>query len=317
MGFSGDRLECSDEIDLRNEDASIFINMVEDIIRQRKLFFFCVVLTACVVFLYSFSIEKKYGSESKLISNQSVGNGLSSSLSGTLGSLSSLAGIDLSSTHATSPTDKAMAVMVSRNFLFEFIEKNNLKPMLFPDSWDQDKNKWKKPGFFYSGLSLIGLKKKKDSLEPSDEEAYLEFVDNNIIVSQSPKDNLVSLKIYAPEASLAQQLNQDIIRLINQAMQIRDASKARERIEYLQRKIETERSVEIQKVLFELIETESKRLMLSEVGVDYVFSVIDDPSLPDEPAGPGKSMYGILGLFLGIILGLAVIVMRRFARIFL
>ena len=94
--------------------------------------------------LYGFLMTPVYRVMTVLIPDETGER--SSVLNSALGQLGGLAAItgSLGFGGATqTATTEALAVLQSRQFLQEFIEKNSLMPKLFPKDWDREANNWK------------------------------------------------------------------------------------------------------------------------------------------------------------------------------
>src|SRR5690606_19017487 len=70
---------------------------------------------------------------------ESRASGLPSGLSG----LAGIAGLNLGS---GSSSAEALAMLRSRAFIEEFIEDNELLPVLFPEAWDSQAKQWRQEG---------------------------------------------------------------------------------------------------------------------------------------------------------------------------
>ena len=69
---------------------------------------------------------------------------------------------------------------------------------------------------------------------------------------------------------------------------------------------------DLQKMIFELIQAQTEKMMLAEVRVEYVFETIDPPISPEEKSSVGRIIIGLIGLFLGVLLGSIKVLLQRF-----
>ena len=70
----------------------------------------------------------------------------------------------------------------------------------------------------------------------------------------------------------------------------------------------------MQNVFYQLIEEQTKTLMLAEVKDEYAFKVIDPPVVPEEKVGPKRALICILSILLGGMLGVAIVLIRYVSR---
>ncbi|RLP54406.1 MAG: hypothetical protein D6160_10245 [Ketobacter sp.] len=295
-------------------NVPMLVRMLADMYTERWHFLSLCVFFSASFFLFSLTLNNVYESESTLMPNQALEGRFPGALTGALGSIGSLAGIDLAAGVGTSPTDKALAILVSRDFLYDFIETEHLKQIMFQDKWDESSGEWKKVSYWQSLLQNIGLQRKRLTAEPSMELAHLAFIDEHFTYSQNPKTNLVTLKIYAPDGELAQKLNSRIVSKLNDAVRTRDIEQAESSLRYLKNRIKNELSVEIQQALYSLIESESKKLMMANISAEYAFSIIDTPSSSDIPKGPRRLLYAIGGGVIGLLFAFFLLVFRRYLQ---
>jgi uncharacterized protein involved in exopolysaccharide biosynthesis len=61
--------------------------------------------------------------------------------------------------------------------------------------------------------------------------------------------------------------------------------------------------VEVQRSIYNLIESETKTLMLANVRTEFAFTVIDPAVPPERKYRPHRSLYVLFGLFLGFAIG--------------
>lgn len=119
------------------------------------------------------------------VSSDDKSKGLSSALGG-LGGLASLAGINLGS---STSVEENIAVLQSKEFIWEFIKDNKLMPVIFEDAWDSGKNNW--------------IESEPDN-QPSLWDAYRAFIDDGILKIATNKDTgLVSIGIEWTDPVLA------------------------------------------------------------------------------------------------------------------
>jgi len=268
--------------------------------------------------LYALSLPDEYKSTALLAPASSSSSSQLGKLAGQFGGLASLAGINLGGGGAEDKTVIAMEIMKTWGFLEEFIKDNNIEVEVFaaegwdratdtlkidPDLYDVENQKWVRE--FNSGRG--------QKLEPSGWELYEKFT-NRVSVSQDKTSGLVSLAVefYSPEK--AKDWADKLIKAINAHIQKQDRDEATKSINYLNDKIKETNVADMQSVFYQLIEEQTKTLMLAEVSEEYVFKTLSSAKVAEEKTKPKRALIAILGFMLGGMLAIIVVLIRHFRR---
>lgn len=105
-----------------------------------------------------------------------------------------------------------------------------------------------------------------------------------------------------------------LVQDINVVFKHQDLSEATSAISYLQQQLETTQLVEMQRVFYQLIESQTRTVMLADVREEYVFRVVDPAFVPEQKVRPRRSVICIVGTMLGFSLALIYIFMRNAIR---
>jgi uncharacterized protein involved in exopolysaccharide biosynthesis len=246
------------------EDWTLSVGEIWDEFLRLKL----IVLAIFVVFIaggavYAFLAQPLYRISASLIPAENASSLLGGKATGTLGALASLAGADLGG--GGNQTVEALAVMRSRRFTIDFIKENSLMPRLFPEQWDAANNEWKGP--------------KEDV--PTYARAYAYFDRKVRKLSEDKKTGIVTLSIDWFDRAEAVSWAEDLIRRVNEEMRARTIAESTASLERLEQQASRTAVVAIQLSLAQLIEAEIRRKTLATVRQDFVFRVVDPPSMPD------------------------------------
>jgi uncharacterized protein involved in exopolysaccharide biosynthesis len=98
----------------------------------------------------------------------------------------------------------------------------------------------------------------------------------------------------------------DFVALANEMLRARAISQSQASITYLNEQIAHTNVVEIQRVMYNLIESETKTLMLANVKPEYAFAVVDPAVPPEVRASPQRTLLILLGLVFGAVMGAVV-----------
>lgn len=301
--------KCSnnDEIDLRE---------LWNILWRGKWIVICVAVAFAITSaIYVVTLPNIYKSSALLAPSKEASGGGLSALSGQLGGLASLAGIALPQS-GNGKVTTAIEVIKSRQFISDLIQNYNmLVPLMATKGWDRrinkliiDDNKYnEKSNRWVRNVSLPKLPK------PSMWEAYKEMRDV-LSVTQDNKTGLVSISVEHYSPFIAREWVEIIVGEINTAMKEKDVSEAQKSINYLHQQLEKTSVADMRSVFFQLIEEQSKIVMLAEVRDEYVFSTIDPPVVAEEPVRPKRILIIVLSAILGGLIGMISVFIRSFSR---
>jgi uncharacterized protein involved in exopolysaccharide biosynthesis len=303
------QVDSSDEIDLRELWNAIWSG--------KWLIIAITSLFAIGSVLYALSVPNEYKSTALLApASQSGGAGGLAKLAGQFGGLASLAGINLGGGGGEDKTVIAMEIIKTWGFLEKFIAENNIQVEVFaakgwnrannslvidPELYDVENKKWVRE-FDPS---------KGQKAEPSSWELYEEFKDR-ISVSQDKTSGLINLSVEYFSPVIAKQWADKLVIAINAHIQKQDREEATKSIEYLNKKIQETNIADMQSVFYQLIEEQTKTLMLAEVSEEYVFKTLSEAKVAEEKAKPKRALIAILGVLLGGILSVLIVLIRYF-----
>ncbi|MGJ8686233.1 MAG: GNVR domain-containing protein, partial [Spongiibacteraceae bacterium] len=172
-------------------------------------------------------------------------------------------------------------------------------------SWDLEKGPWQIDSVQYDVVNQRWLRKVSPPFqaEPSDWEVFEVINDGVLGVTRSAKSGMVKVSLELMSPNAAQQWLQWLIEDVNQAMRERDIAEARGSIEYLQKQLQETSIAEMKQIFYELIEEQTKAMMLAEVQQEYVLKVIDPAVVPQRKVSPRRSLIIVAGALLGILCG--------------
>jgi uncharacterized protein involved in exopolysaccharide biosynthesis len=200
---------------------------------------------------------------------------------GGLASIASFAGVNLDS--GGSADREAKAILESRKLAEEFVRQNNLTEELFPNA---------------KKLPTLWL-------------AVKTFREGVLSIREDKRTGLTTLAIDWKDPVVAAHWVNNFVALANDRIRARAIDEANRNIKFLNEQIDKTRVVEVQRSIFNLIENETKTLMLANARADYAFTVIDAAVPPERKIGPHRSLYVLFGAFAGSTIGLLVAYLRR------
>lgn len=281
---------ADDEIDLRELFAVIW--------QGKWIILAITALFAMVSVLYALSLPNIYKSEALLApASEQYGAGIS----GQLGGLAALAGVNLGSGARVDKTALALEIVKSRDFLGRFISRRvQLQDLMAVKNWDLVSNKLHYDKEVFNEKSNVWLRKvnpPKQSI-PSFLEAYKVFSER-FKVSQDPSSRMVKFSFEHESPYIARDWLKLLISDLNQEMKSRDIEEAQKSIEYLKSQIDQTKIADLQSSLYSLIEEQTKTLMLANVRDEYALKIIDDAIVPEEKTSPKRALIVLLITFVG------------------
>lgn len=263
---------------------------------------------------YALSIANTYHSKAILVSAKSNKSSSLASLAGQFSGLANLAGINLGS---GSNIYVIMEQIKSRDFVDHFVKKHQITvPLFVATGWDPNSNE-----LSFEGQKDYDVANKKWTREvklplksePSADEVYEEFMDRfSVSMDRKTKIVTVGLEFFSPH--IAHQWLQWYIADFNDYVRDIDMVKVADNLEYLYKQVEKTEIVPVQEVLYNLIEEQTKKKMLSEVQAEYALMTVDSASLPTEKNGPRRAIICIAGTFMGGFLSCIVVLLLFFRR---
>ena len=247
---------------------------------KHKLMILTVAFGAAVIAVgYSLQLPNIYRAEVLLAPVESEGGkgGLSSALGG-LGGLASMAGISVG---GGGSTDENLAILKSRDFLWNFVQEKKLMPVLFDDAWDAQQRRWKE----------ADIKKQPGQLDVH------RLFGGIMRVDRDKKTDLVTVAVEMKDAVLATEVANSLVAQLNQYLAQRAISRAEGNLQYLNEELMRTQIEEMRKILFELIATEQKKAMLANSRKDFAFKVLDQAVVPDRKTKPKRAQIVILAFF--------------------
>tara|TARA_R110001606_G_scaffold143769_2_gene283097 strand:- start:17123 stop:18082 length:960 start_codon:yes stop_codon:yes gene_type:complete len=236
-------------------------------------------------------------------------------LSDQLGGLASLAGINLGG-GGSNQTVIAKEVLQSRAFLGNFIRRHKLAvPLKAVNGWNKEKQQWQYNREVYNPETEEWLKDDKgESLAPTDWDLVKAFKGNHLSVSESKDTGMLTISIKSLSPAAARDWAGSLVADINEHMRKEDIGTSEARIAYLEGKLEETSITGMQQVFFQLIESETRTVMLANAQPEYVFKTVDPAVAPQEKSEPKRALIVVLAVMLGGMLGVFCVFVRAFMR---
>ena len=298
-----------DEIDLRE---------LFSVLWDGKVWISAITAAAAVIsVLVALWLPNIYESKALLAPKSAGGSGELSRLASQYSGLASLAGINLSGVGGGDVSKAALAQekLKSLSFFTEHLYSEVLVDLMAVDYWDaysgeivvdadvynQGANKWvREVSYPYQ-------------TKPSPQEAHKEFLEL-IAISEDKQSGFISLKVEHESPFVAKAWADMLIDRINEEIRAEDVGEAEASIAFLEAQREQTSLVSLDEVFAQLIEEQTKTIMLANVSKDYVFNIIDPAVVPELKSKPFRALICVLGTLLGGVLGIVCVLVRHYMR---
>lgn len=300
------RYYADDEIDLRELFATLW--------QGKWIIIATTVLFAAVGVFYALSKPNIYQASALLAPAQSEEGGISG-IGGQLGGLASLAGISLGST-GDNQTVMAKAVLQSHAFLRDFINRHELAiPLMATEAWDKTNKHWIINREVYNTETGEWLTDEEgESLKPTDWDMVKKFKEEHFSVASNEQTGMVTLSAKSKSPLAAEAWVEKLVHDINEHMRQKDVKEAEARIAYLEEKLSETNISGMQQVFYQLIESETRTVMLANAQDEYIFETVDPAIVPEEEREPKRALIAIVATMLGGMLGVFAVFVRSFIR---
>ncbi len=266
-----------------NSDQPAFVEGEINVLRLwtivwsgRYIVLLCGFLSAATAAAYSLWVTPLYRAEVVVTEAGDGGMNANGGLTGQLGGLASLAGVNMSGSEISR---EAAAILESRALVEEFVKRNN----------------------------LTGVILSQDNGAGSLWHAVTKFRSNIVAIRKDARKGTTTVTITWRDPALSAQWANDLVRLANEIMRNRTLVESTKNLKYLNDQIARTNVVEIRASLYGLLESETKKTMLASGRDDYAFRIVDPAVTPEVRVSPRRTMMVVLGLLLGLCGGLILI----------
>ena len=182
---------------------------------------------------------------------------------------------------------EAVASLQSDALTEQYIQENNLLPILYASLWDAQGKRWK-----------VSDPRKIPTLWRANEL----FKKSIRTVKGDKRTNLVRLTIVWKDPALAATWANGLVKLANDTLRARAITDSERNIAYLKQEAASTNLVEAQKIIYSALRIEMGKAMLAKGTQEYAFKVIDPALVVERPVPPERIVWVPVGLLLGMFL---------------
>ena len=210
----------------------------------------------------------------------------------------------------------AIEMLKSREFFGEYLYDQILVDLMAAKGWDPASKKSVLDTSIYDSASQTWVRDVGPAFQvkPSVQEAHKAFVENFLSVGEDKQTGFVTLAVTHFSPSVARDWVLLIVNGVNNAVRARDVEEAENSIAFLNEQRQKTNLVSLTEVFAELIEQQTKTVMLAAASEEYVFQIIDPPVAPELKSEPNRALICILGVLLGGMLAVVYVLIRHYAK---
>lgn len=211
-----------------------------------------------------------------------------SSASSLAGQLSGLVGVNLKQ---GGPGREAQAILKSRRLAEEFVKRSDFLAQLAPDGVNA-------PTLWY---------------------AVKQFRELVLAINENEVTGITTVSINWTDPAIAARWANEYVALANNLIRTRAREESERNIEYLKQQIAETNVVALQGVMYNLVEAETKTVMLANARAEYAFTIVDPAVTPELRTKPNRKLIllsgGALGFFFGILAVFVINLIRQIRAI--
>ena len=195
--------------------------------------------------------------------------------------------------------EEYIAVLKSRVFATEFIDRHDLLPILFADLRDPESDAW------LGGVDV-----------PTEDDAYRKFDRKVRDVSVDEISGLITLSIRWTDPIQAAKWANQMILDVNERLRQKAISETEKSLDFLRLQLEQTNIIGVRQAIYALTEDQIQKAMLARVREHYAFQLID-PAMPPDPDQyymPKRKLFVALGSIFGLVAGVFVSILRSAFR---
>lgn len=229
---------------------------------------------------------------------EAQGQGLSG-LAGQIGGLASLTGLALPKEGVDNVT-VAIAILRSRLFIKNFVEKYGLAaPLMAAEGWDRETGEVEYDLDIYNPKTGEWLREPRNGRpsEPTALKLYEQFMDI-LLIETDVNTGLVNISVEFYSPVLAREWLGALVKEVNEQMRELEMARAQKNVEFLTAQAEKTQNIDMRTIFFQLIEEQTKTLMLAEVREDFVFTTIDPPVVAELKHAPRRALICLFVVFI-------------------
>lgn len=196
-------------------------------------------------------------------------------------------------------SDEIIGYVQGRDFIYRFIQKYDLLPILFEKDWNADKKEWQ--------LSTVHRWIYGDTISLWD--GYDKF-SGVLDVSTDDETSLTTVTVTWTDAKLAADWATKVVEMLNVEMRQKAVQESEAILKELESQLKRTSVLELQQSIYALMEVQMAKVASARVHPEYVFKVVDSAVVEDDQNIPYLQLILIIvSSFLGVVVALGLVLL--------
>lgn len=265
--------------------------------------------------IYAISLPNIYISTALVKPAESTDSGIGGVMNQYVG-LAGLAGISIPGSSSGSDSQLAINLLQSKGFLGSFIKNRAILPdLMAAESWEAKTGQTIYDSSLYDSSidQWVRSYSYPQKQIPSLLEAHEVFMEH-ISISQDKKTQYITISIEHLSPLVAQSWVSWLIEDVNLTIADMRKSESKDSINYLQQQISSTPYKELKTMFYEIIQEQTKLMMLANVRKEYALITIDAALIPEVKSKPRRSVICFLITFFGFMSAILYILVQNYIR---
>lgn len=281
--------------------------------KNRLVLLFCIVLSVLVSILYLHIADYSYTAEIKIFPVQSSGEGAGRQLGG----LASLAGIGLSNDKQASSFELYSEEIFAREVAETLSSQTDLMRSIYKGEWDAENSRWVKPVSFLTPVigamkSVLGIPIRE--WQAPNGRRLQDYIKANVIYGETPKKSTVTISYINTDPIFAVQFLNALHKATDDRLRQRALERSTKYINYLNHKLQSTTVMEYRSALVTILSDQEKLNMIASSDVPYAAESLGGAVASLKPTSPNPLTVLIMGVFIGVLIGLMIILVRHYVK---
>ena len=267
--------------------------------------------SAILAVLYALNLTNQYSAKA-ILAPKAAGSSMGR-LASQYGGIAALAGVSLP---GAGSSDAAVAVEMvkSHTFFHQYLYEPFLVNLMAIKKWHPLENRLEIDESIFDPIKQQWIREANFpfTAKPHVDEAYQRYLEA-LSVSSDKSSGLTTLSMTHASPHVAKAWVELILAAVNTSMRRQKVSDAEAAINYLNQQRRETQLVKLDEVFGRLIEEQTKIIMLASVNENFIFNVIQAPSVALLKSGPNRALICVLGALLGVFIAIMMVLIDHFS----
>jgi uncharacterized protein involved in exopolysaccharide biosynthesis len=284
------------------------------IVKEWRLLFIVVGLFALLSIVIALMLPNYYKASATVFVKPRSGGGGIVEMASRFSGLAGLAGIDIGSANeALSARDLVIARMNSLDFYEQYIYEAVLVELMAYKNWDAPagKDSFDKSVYLVSEERWIRDVSYPQTVKPSAQESHEAFMDDYFRVRSDAETGFLIITVEHQSPVIARKWVDLVLMSLTESLRARDVEEAQRAIYFLNEERGKTSLVAMEDTFSQLIEEQTKTIMLANATQNYVFDIIQPAFVPEEKSRPFRALICITVTFFGVVVAVMTALWKR------